>query len=520
MDPTKPTPPNSLIRGTSGNLVAYPIETALPHHRGIQVFDLGTNQLVWSSPEPYNPTKFEASADGTLFALAHGYGAEDLVSLWDAKDGTLLATFGGFRRETGHHISEPRGFGALHGMNDLRFSSDSNTLVAGSKDQSITMWDVSIPTQPRPMRTLRGHGYQVLSLAMLPDDRTLVSAAGGGEILAWDLDRTPRIPTEIVLPLNPAHLVWGFGPEGKYVVTLNGSRVSRWSGDHFQHEEHLFSTDIHDPIELPGWPRFSKNARYLAFGSKTGHVTWWDLNSRQRSRKKVGTARVEVIAVSNDGDLSLSVQYPSKPPYFQIETHDLLNSPALSSPPLRQAADVVAAVSPNENLYVRTNSDAAGGVLVERLGSQPAPRIINAESVFKNAVFSPDGSILGLAARGGRGVRGAVHLYNTETLQELPIFATHAPNSGGRLLAFSSDNQRMVTGGLGLHLWDIETGQPLGTVGPVSRETFKDYAEFSSDGKWLGCSTRYHELYLWRAPTWEEIEEIQNEEPSILSGSH
>ena len=60
----------------------------------------------------------------------------------------------------------------------MAFSPDGETLVSGSNDQTVCLWDVaspraSIPSQPR--KTLVGYANGILSVAFSPDGQLLAS---------------------------------------------------------------------------------------------------------------------------------------------------------------------------------------------------------------------------------------------------------------------------------------------------------------------------------------------------------
>src|SRR5208282_998975 len=111
---------------------------------------------------------------------------------------------------------------------------------------------------------LRGHRQEVWRLAMLPDDKTLVSGGKDGTVCFWDTSFThPRQPCVTFLEKV---LTWCFAPDSRSVLTLNQQgQVSRWSGSDFQQKELLLDTltNLDSPV-------FSQDGRFLATGSSNG----------------------------------------------------------------------------------------------------------------------------------------------------------------------------------------------------------------------------------------------------------
>jgi WD40 repeat protein len=66
----------------------------------------------------------------------------------------------------------------------IAVTPDGKTLVSGSLDRTIRLWDLATGKE---RATFRGHATSILSLALAADGRTLASAGSDGAIKVWDL---------------------------------------------------------------------------------------------------------------------------------------------------------------------------------------------------------------------------------------------------------------------------------------------------------------------------------------------
>ena len=135
------------------------------------------------------------SPDGRTLASGARRSGDGEVYLWDAISGECKASLGG-----------------LKDVSSVGFSPDGSALAVGGKN--VTLWDVhkilhqSPDDMPiyaadgfdktgRHKATLKGHTGYVSSVAFSPDGRTLVSGSIDGTILLWDITKTPQTSKQI-----------------------------------------------------------------------------------------------------------------------------------------------------------------------------------------------------------------------------------------------------------------------------------------------------------------------------------
>lgn len=94
---------------------------------------------------------------------------DSTIKLWNLKNRQLLHTL------TGHEDA----------VRTLAVSPDGKILASGSDDLTIKLWDLK--TQ-KLLHTLRGHSQKIHSLIISPDGQTLVSASSDRTIKLWNLE--------------------------------------------------------------------------------------------------------------------------------------------------------------------------------------------------------------------------------------------------------------------------------------------------------------------------------------------
>ncbi|CAG8826844.1 18941_t:CDS:2, partial [Racocetra persica] len=186
-----------------------------------RVWDMVTGDLLYklSIDEPSQKdagvTSVAISPDGYYVAAGS---LDKIVRVWDARTGYLL------ERLEGHKDS----------VYSVAFAPDGKTLVSGSLDKTLKLWDMSNPgrntgvgsSQKNAAKmTFNGHKDFVLSVAVSPDGRWVVSGSKDRGVQFWDpINAQTQFMLQghknsvISVALSPALN----GPTGKLFATGSG----------------------------------------------------------------------------------------------------------------------------------------------------------------------------------------------------------------------------------------------------------------------------------------------------------
>jgi WD40 repeat protein/serine/threonine protein kinase len=449
----------------------------------VRVIDLATGQERWppqKAGEDY-VMALAFSADGRI--LASGSGTVDpVIVLWDVDSGRELGHLKGHGKE----------------VNALMFWEDGKTLASASSDQTIRLWDVTDPAKGRALSTLRGHTKAVISLALLPDNTTLVSGSEDYSVCFWNTTTRPQDRKRITLPIPVGP--WRFTPDSKSLIIVEDHdpavSLTRWQGTNFQERQLLMDlgTNMDEVC-------FSADARWLAVSQRGGEVQVYDLQNRSQSC--AFTAPTNSVApyqfMAEGKKLMLLYRHDNSMHEWNLETRQETRSWRGAS------GGYTGAFSPNGNWYLTSilNPDAKFPTLLAELNSG-REKNLNLRW-YVAASFSPDSRLFVLSDWGSSSKE--VTLWETVGPKKVAAFGGFASVVWG--VAFSPDVKRLATGSTGneaIQLWDVESHEGLLTL--EGRGAAFDSVAFSPDGNILAASNG-RVLHLWRAPSWAEIETLE-----------
>ena len=99
-------------------------------------------------------------------------------------------------RVFGGKTSFDAGLMTLEGHSEIvmsvALSPDGRRIVSGSWDRSVRVWDAE---SGACVATLEGHSYGVMSVAFSPDGRRIVSGSGDKSVRVWDAESGACVAT-------------------------------------------------------------------------------------------------------------------------------------------------------------------------------------------------------------------------------------------------------------------------------------------------------------------------------------
>ncbi len=407
-------------------------------------------------------------------------------------------------------------------VHSIAFTRDGSTLVTGSYDGTVRLWDLA--TRRQIGAPLNGHG-QVNSVAFSPDGKILASGGADGTVRLWDVATRQQSGTALTGDVGTVNAV-AFSPDGKMLASggadatvrlwdvstqqLAGSWTTssqvfnaaftpdgkRLATGNLDDTAQLWDVTTHHPIGNPliGYSlAFNPNGTILATGGYDHVTRLWDVTRLTGIAALTGhTKPVYSVAFSPDRKVLASGGADATVRLWDVAARRPIGSP------LTGHAGAVYSVGFSPDGKVLASGAVDGTV---RLWDVAARRPIGSpltgpDSSVLSVAFSPDGKTL---ASGD--VDGTVRLWDLAARRQI---GTPLNGHDGQVysVAFSPDGKTLASGSADgtVRLWDIATRRPIGSplTGPDSLVLS---VAFSPDGKTLASGSADDTVRLWDIAT-------------------
>ncbi len=370
---------------------------------------------------------------------------------------------------------------------DAAMSPDGRYIATANHDGSASLWDARSGQPIGPPLVARDSAAVVLRVAFVPGARAVVTAGGGGQVDAWDIDSRARIGayrghSGSVYDLTAS-------ADGQRIVTAGVDGSARvWDFGQL-----LFTLDNAGPVTSlefsgNGHGLLVVDSRALLLASHSGERLASIGTEGQISGATANPAAPQVATVSFDGEVrvySLADQAQIGEP-FQIPGETLVTKLAWS-------AD-------GERLMT---ADLVGGV---RFWSMPDHQLVGAHLMPSNRLFdaaiSPDGTRAAVVT-----ADPAVGVYDADSGKLALELKGHTDQISS--VAYDTAGDRIVTASEDgtARIWDADSGEQLLVIANDGQAVRA--AAFNGDGSLLATSSAGGELRVWDATSGDELSRVQ-----------
>ncbi|MEG5104709.1 TIR domain-containing protein, partial [Microcoleus sp. AT13-A5] len=359
----------------------------------------------------------------------------------------------------------------------VALSLDGKTIVSGSQDGTVRLWDTSGKAIGQPFK---GHEGSVLSVALSLDGKTIVTGGGDGTVRLWDTSGK-AIGQPFKGHKGEVNSV-AFSPDGKTIVSGSSDKTVRlWDtsgkaiGQPFKGHENTVKSVA-----------FSPNGKTIISGSWDKTVRLWDTSGKAIGQPFKGhEGGVSSVAFSPNGKTIVSGSWWDK----TVRLWDTSGKAIGQSFKGHENAVNSVAFSPDGKTIVSGSWDKTVR-LWDTSGKAIGQPFKGHEDWVNSVAFSPDGKTI-VSASNDKTVR----LWDTSGKAIGQPFKRHEGEVWS--VAFSPDGKTIISGSLdGTVLrWD-KSGKAIGQPFKGHEGAILSVA-FSPDGKTIVTGSLDKTVRLW-----------------------
>ena len=358
---------------------------------------------------------------------------DQTLKLWDAATGKLLRTF------DGHSM----------GVMSVAFSPDGGSVLSGSADNTVKLWNAATG---KLIRTFEGLSDWVQSVAFSPDGRSVLAGSLDDTVRLWDL-----ATGDVLRTFKGSSIT--FSPDGSNVLSGSGNTVKLWE---LSNGQLIRTFEGHSGFVVS--VAFSPDGRTVLSGSLDGTLRLWEVATGHLIRifEDHGGSVVSSVAFSPDGRSVLSGSKDKTMKVWDADTGKL----------------------------VRTFEGHSGDVM--------------------SVAFSPDGGSVLSGSYDGR-----IKLWDRASGHLIRTFEW--PSAKATSAAFSADGGSVLSGydDSTVKFWDVATGKLVRTLKGHSAAVTS--VAFSSDGRSVLSGSEDKTLKLWDVAAGKLMRTFEGHSGSVSS---
>ena len=456
--------------------VAHPTDRPFVHRAEAALQDAYSNQRELKDLNGSGSAGYAYAAVFSTDGRTIVSGSSDkAVHVWDAATGAQLHRFVG-------HTDTVRA---------VAISPDGRTIASGSDDQTVRLWDAATG---KVLRVLRGHTARINSVAFSPDGRSLISAASDQTVRIWD------VPSGTVRHVLIGHTGIVFSA----VFSRDGTRIASASDDKtariWDSATGTLVKTLRGNEDIVLAVAFSPNGRQLLTSSLDKTVRLWEISSGKQLRVLRGhESYVIAVAFSPDGKHVLSASGDKTIRLWDLDGDQI---GVLRS----QSGLTSAAFSANGNRIVGTYGDATIRIWD---ASSNVVVLRGHTSYVMTAAFSRDGTRLVSGSVGH-----TVRIWDVNRARQLSVFLFP---SSVQSVAFSPDGRHVLaaSGDQYVRVVDATTGRPV--VPPWRAPKPVASAAFSPNGRQIVVALADGRALVLDATTFAQIHVLKGHTLNLTS---
>ncbi|MBE9145208.1 WD40 repeat domain-containing protein [Planktothrix mougeotii] len=271
-------------------------------------------------------------------------------------------------------------------VNSVAISRDGQTVVSGSHDKTIKIWQLSTGKE---LRTLTGHSDSVESLVISPDGQTVVSGSWDNTIKIWELSTGRELCT----------LTGHSGPVNSVTISPDGQILVSGSGDETIKIWQLStSKKLRTLTGHSGWVNsvaISPDGQTVVSGSRDKTIKIWELSTGRKLCTLTGHSdQVNPVVISPDGQALVSSSWDKTIKIWELSTGKELRTLTRYSDSVNSlviSPDGQTVVSNSGNLLMLSRP----GIKIWQLSTgEELGTLTGHSNSVKSLVISPDGQTL------------------------------------------------------------------------------------------------------------------------------